>query len=86
MLAVYELYDRAVADYLCIHPYQTMDAYIFLAIRIWSRYLDFSERHADVIAKSLAVKPQQLLDLGFKKAIAATQYHISEVTGGLILK
>jgi hypothetical protein len=86
VLAVYELYDRAVSDYLCMHPHQIMDAYFVLAIRIWSRYLDFIERHTDVIAKSLEVKPQQFLDLGFKKAIAATQYHISEVIYSLTSK
>jgi len=51
----------------------------FSAIRIWSRYLDFIEKQAETIAKSLEITPQQFLDLGFKKAISATQYHISEV-------
>jgi hypothetical protein len=49
-------------------------------LTIWSRYLDFVEKHAPTIAEALGVDSPQLVDMCFKKAIAATQYHISDVT------
>jgi hypothetical protein len=75
---VYELYARAVSDYLCITPLSGMSKLI-LAINIWSRYLDFVEKNNQAIAEVLEFDPPQFLDMCFKKAIAATQYHITEV-------
>lgn len=52
---------------------------LILAINIWSRYLDFVEKNNQTIAEVLEVEPLRFLDMCFKKAIAATQYHIPEV-------
>lgn len=49
------------------------------AINIWIRYLKFSEKYAEILAKPLDLDADQFLDLYFKKAIAATQYHIPDV-------
>lgn len=50
-----------------------------IALNIWSRYLDFIEKHAHVLATGLGTETPQFLDMCYKKAIAATQYHIPEV-------
>lgn len=50
------------------------------AINLWIRYLKFFEKHAQALAEAIDLETDQFLDLCFKKAIAATQYHISEVT------
>lgn len=49
------------------------------AINLWIRYLNFLGKHVQVLAKAIDLETDQFLDLCLKKAIAATQYHISEV-------
>jgi hypothetical protein len=49
------------------------------AIKIWTRYIRFAEIHAEQLAKTTDLGAEQFLDLCYKKAIAATQYHIPEV-------
>ncbi len=83
---MYELYGRAVGDYLCIASLSGTNRADFLAINIWSRYLDFVEKNNQIIAEVLEVEPPLFLDMCFKKAVVATQYHITQVTNTIQLE
>jgi hypothetical protein len=72
---LFALYDRAVTDYLCSCPVCVAN----VAINIWIRCLEFVQKHAERLAGTLEVEPERLVDLYFKKAAVATQYHIPEV-------
>jgi len=74
---VLRLYDRAVSDYLCNILF--INAGLITAINIWSRYLDFVENNRQSLADVLGLDTNQFLEMCFKKATAATQYHIPEV-------
>jgi hypothetical protein len=50
-----------------------------VAIAIWLRYLDFVEKHAQILAGAFDTEPRQFVEMCFKKALTATQYHIAEV-------
>jgi hypothetical protein len=74
--AILQLYDLAVTDYLCKGP---KSGTLMEAINIWTRYLKFIQKYAEILAKVIDLDVGQFSDLCFKKAIAATQYHIPEV-------
>jgi hypothetical protein len=76
--SILALYDLAVSDYLCRMNFLKHE-YWRIALNIWSRYLDFVESHAHALAAGLGIESPQFLDMSYKKAIAATQYHIPEV-------
>jgi hypothetical protein len=50
-----------------------------IAIAIWLRYLDFVEKHSQILAVAFDTEPRQFVEMCFKKAIVATQFHIAEV-------
>lgn len=77
LLNVLNLYEQAQQDYLCTNFRRPWTHSI--AINIWSRYLDFVERHVGALATAMGIDVDQVLDLSFKKAIAGSQYHIPEV-------
>ena len=49
------------------------------AITIWSRYLDFVEKHGEILAEIAGVETGPFVDMCYRKALNATQYHIPEV-------
>jgi len=49
------------------------------AINIWSRYLDFVEKHGQTLAEVAGVEAGPFVDMCYRKALNATQYHIPEV-------
>jgi len=49
------------------------------AINIWSRYLDFVEKHGEILAEIAGVETGPFVDMCYRKALNATQYHIPEV-------
>jgi hypothetical protein len=63
----------------CVLPTERFRVLI-VAIAIWLRYLNFVEKHAQTLASVFDTESAQFVEMCFKKAIAATQYHIPEVS------